>query len=52
LKLNHERYAEEVARGLHEKGAKARAKSKNNGKGSAKGKNMRDKMAQEEFIFE
>ena len=28
LKLNHERYAEEVALGLHEKGAKARKKGK------------------------
>jgi hypothetical protein len=28
LKLNHERYAEEVAQGLHEKGAKARKKGK------------------------
>ena len=28
LRLNHERYAEEVAQGLHEKGAKARKKGK------------------------
>ncbi len=28
LKLNHERYAEEVAQGLHEKGAKVRKKGK------------------------
>lgn len=28
LKLNHERYAEEVAQGLHEKGTKTRKKGK------------------------
>jgi hypothetical protein len=34
LKLNHERYAEEVAMGLHEKGGKYKGNGKKNGKGN------------------
>jgi len=37
LRLNHERYAEEVALGLHEKGAKNGKSKRSNGK--SKGKN-------------
>ena len=43
LKLNHERYAEEVALGLHEKGAKK-------GKTNKKKKNTPD--GQREMVFE
>jgi len=35
LALNHERYAQEVALGLHEKGAKAKGKGKDGKKGTA-----------------
>jgi hypothetical protein len=41
LKLNHERYAEEVARGLHEKGKKSGAKRRKK-KSSADGPSLFD----------
>ncbi len=47
LKLNHERYAEEVAMGLHEKGAK---KGKGQSKRSGKGKDVVEQ--QGELVFE
>ena len=34
LQLNHERYAEEVRMGLHEKGGKSKRNGKNNGRGN------------------
>jgi hypothetical protein len=37
LKLNHERYAEEVKMGLHEKGGKRRGNGKKNGRGNGTG---------------
>jgi hypothetical protein len=45
LRLNHERYAEEVAQGLHEKGAKGKAAKKgkaSNGKGDGNTKGGAD----------
>jgi len=47
LKLNHERYAEEAAQGLHEKGTR---KSKNKGKRLAEEK-ARYVVGQEELAF-
>jgi hypothetical protein len=49
LRLNHERYAEEVALGLHEKGAK---KGKRNGRGNGTGKSGNQLDHQEELAFE
>ena len=49
LRLNHERYAEEVAQGLHEKGAKT-GKGKGQSKRSGKGKDGVGE--QEELVFE
>ncbi len=49
LRLNHERYAEEVAMGLHEKGAK---KGKRNGRGNGTGKSGNQLDHQEELAFE
>src|SRR5437763_16473512 len=49
LKLNHERYAEEVAMGLHEKGAK-KGKGKWRSKRSGKGKDGVEQ--QGELVFE
>ena len=48
LKLNHERYAEEVAQGLHEKGAK-KGKGKQATKGS-KGRKRADESLDEQAI--
>ncbi|MEI8196094.1 MAG: type IIL restriction-modification enzyme MmeI, partial [Phycisphaerae bacterium] len=42
LKLNHERYAEEVAKGLHEKGK---------GKGGAKGKRIKGAEVEDDGLF-
>ncbi len=49
LRLNHERYTEEVAMGLHEKGAK---KGKRNGRGNGTGKSGNQLDHQEELAFE
>src|SRR6266568_840651 len=49
LKLNHERYAEEVEMGLHEKGAK-KGKGKGRSKRGGKGKDGVEE--QEELVFE
>ncbi|MFL5591406.1 MAG: Eco57I restriction-modification methylase domain-containing protein, partial [Ktedonobacteraceae bacterium] len=49
LKLNHERHAEEVAMGLHEKGAK-KGKGKGQSKRSGKGKDVVEE--QGELVFE
>jgi hypothetical protein len=51
LKLNHERYAEEVAMGLHEKGAK-KGKGKKGGKGNESGKGQSRVGEQGELVFE
>ncbi|MGB8347296.1 MAG: type IIL restriction-modification enzyme MmeI, partial [Ktedonobacteraceae bacterium] len=53
LKLNHERYAEEVAQGLHEKGAK-KAKGKRGGgkKSGDDGNSNRVSSGQGEMVFE
>src|SRR5258708_7264705 len=52
LRLNHERYAEEVAMGLHEKGAKkGKGKRKNGGK-RGNGTETMGGGAQEELVFE
>ena len=48
LKLNHERYAEEVAMGLHEKGAK-KGKGKQVSKGS-KGRKRADESLDQQAI--
>jgi hypothetical protein len=48
LRLNHERYAEEVAMGLHEKGTK---KGKRNGRGNGTGKSGNQLDHQEELAF-
>ncbi len=53
LTLNHERYAEEVAQGLHEKGAK-KAKGKRGGgkKSGDDGNSHRASSGQGEMVFE
>jgi hypothetical protein len=52
LKLNHERYAEEKALGLHEKGAKKRkGKGKNDGK-RGNGTEKVGESVQGELVFE
>jgi len=51
LKLNHERYAEEVAMGLHEKGAK-KGKNRKNGKGPIRGRLGETIGQQRELVFE
>jgi hypothetical protein len=52
LKLNHERYAEEEALGLHEKGVKQKRKSKKNGKVNGTDKSIGLIGYQEELAFE
>jgi hypothetical protein len=52
LKLNHERYAEEVKIGLHEKGAKkGKGKGKNGGK-RGNGTETVGESVQGELVFE
>jgi hypothetical protein len=51
LKLNHERYAEEVAMGLHEKGGKGKSKKNGGGKGSSAEKSV-IREVQAELMFE
>ena len=52
LKLNHERYEEEVAQGLHEKGAK-KGKGKRGGKNNGDGENTHvGRGEQGELVFE
>ena len=52
LKLNHERYAEEVAMGLHEKGAKKGKGRRSGGKGNDRGKGQGRFGEQGELVFE
>jgi hypothetical protein len=53
LKLNHDRYAEEVAMGLHEKGAKkGKGKRSTGGKGNDMGKGQNRVGEQGELVFE
>src|SRR5207247_10392282 len=47
LQLNHERYAEEVAMGLHEKGGKSKGNGRKNGRGNGTFREV-----QAEFVFE
>ena len=51
LQLNHERYAEEVALGLHDKGAK-KGKGKGKGKLASNGNGVRDEGVQGKLAFE
>jgi len=51
LQLNHERYAEEEAMGLHEKRAK-KGKGKRDGRGNGTGKSGNQLDHQEELAFE
>jgi hypothetical protein len=51
LKLNHERYAEEVAMGLHEKGAKSNNKKNLKGHGMGTSGEVREAATQQETLF-